>query len=107
MGLIRLLLEFDVLAALFLLEEIAIPYLRDRRMFPASRWALGKLRARVARIASRTPTEELLDSALSRQRDAQARLDAATRDLEAARLERKAAEIESATNHLREENPPS
>ena len=107
MGLIRLLLEFDVLAALFLLEEIAIPYLRDRRMFPASRWVLGKLRARVARIASRTPTEELLDSALSRQREAQARLDAATRDLEAAKLEREASVLESATNKLREEDPSS
>jgi hypothetical protein len=107
MCLIRLLLEFDVLAALFLLEELAIPYLRDRRMFPASRWVLGKLRGQAARIASRTPTEELLDSALSRQREAQARLDAATRDLEAARLEKKAAELESATNRLREEDPSS
>ena len=59
------------------------------------------------RIASRTPTEELLDSALSRQRDAQARLDAATRDLEAAKLEREASVLESATNKLREEDPSS
>ena len=63
---------------------------------------LGKLRARAARIARKTPTEELLDSAMARQQEAMARLAAASRDLEAAAMERKAAELESRTNKMRE-----
>ena len=63
MGLIRLFLEFDVLMTLILLEELVVPYMRDRRLCPVSRWMLGKLRARAAMIARKTPTEELLDSA--------------------------------------------
>jgi hypothetical protein len=109
MGLLRLFLEFDVLVTLFLLEELVVPYMRDRRLCPVSRWVLGKLRSKAARIASKTPTEELLDSALTRQREAQARLDAASCDLEAAAMERRAAELEARTNKMRseEEGDPS
>lgn len=102
MGLLRLFLEFDILVTLFLLEELVVPYMRDRRLCPVSRWMLGKLRARATRIARKTPTEELLDSATARQQEAMARLAAASRDLEAAAMERKAAELESRTNKMRE-----
>ena len=105
MVLIRLFLEFDVLATLFLLEELVVPYMMDRRLCPVSRWMLGKLGARVARIARKTPTEDLLDSAMLRQQEAQARLAAASRDLEAAAMERKAAELEFRTNKMREGDP--
>lgn len=96
-------LEFDILVTLFLLEELVVPYMRDRRLCPVSRWVLGKLRLRAARIASKTPTEELLDAAMARQQEAQARLAAASRDLEAAAMERKAAELEARTNKMRSE----
>ena len=73
MGLIRLLLECDIVVTLFLLEELVIPFLWDRRLCPVSRWVLRRLAAQARRLSRRSPTEELLDSATIRQGEAQAR----------------------------------
>jgi len=99
MGLIRFLLELDVLASLLLLEELAIPYLRDRPKFPVIRWLLRRLASSLPR---KTPAESLVDSAESRRRAALLRIEAAKKDREAAELERRADELEDETNQLRE-----
>jgi hypothetical protein len=102
MGLIRFLLELDVLASLLLLEELAIPYLRDRPKFPLICWLLKRL---ALLLPQKTAADSLMDSAKGRRRAALLRIEAARMDLEAAGLEKEADEMESETNQLREGDP--
>lgn len=102
MWLIKALLEAELLIPLWLIIELGIPLARSRPMFPMSKWVLRKT---LTPILNRTPTESMLASAARREREAQARLQAAEKDLKAARTEKVAAELEEKTNNIRGEIP--
>jgi hypothetical protein len=64
MGLLRLLLELEVLLPAWLLVELGIPILRGRPRFPMSRWLLRRL---LSLIPSRTPADALVAGALEKK----------------------------------------
>jgi len=102
MWLIKVLLEAELLIPLWAILELGIPLARSKPMFPMSRWVLRKT---LAPLLSRTPTESMLSSAARREKEAQVRLQAAERDLKAAKTEKVAAELEEKTNDIRGEIP--
>ena len=102
MWLIKSLLEAELLIPLWVIIELGLPLARSKPMFPMSRWVLRKT---LTPLLSRTPTESMLASATRREKEAQARLQAAAKDLKAAKTEKTAAELEEETNNIRGEIP--
>jgi hypothetical protein len=102
MWLIKSLLEAEILIPLWLLVELALPVARGRPVLPITKWVLKKI---LSPLLNRTPTESLLASSTRREKEAQARLQAAERDLRAARTEKTAAELEDKANNIRGEIP--
>jgi hypothetical protein len=99
---IKLLIETEILIPLWVGIELALPMARGKPILPISKWVLRKT---LSPLLNRTPTESMLASAARREKEAQARLLAAEKDLKAAKTERAAAELEDQTNDIRGEIP--
>ena len=97
-GFLKFFLELEIFVPVYLVFELAIPVLRGRPKFPATRW-LG--RGLLFFLPKRTSTESLLDASNRRLREAKIRMDAARTDLTAAELERGALSLEDGASGLR------
>lgn len=91
MFLLRLILEFNGLVALYLAFEVLVPYLWDRPTFPLTR----KLFHRLAQFV---PGRRL--------NEARVRLSTAQADLAAAKLEQEAQSLEKTTKDLHVKGSP-
>ena len=100
MFLLRLFFELDALAALFVIEELAIPTLRSRKILPITRW-IGRTGYKL--LAADKPKSSLIERSNERLNAARERLVAAKADLIAAETEQTALRMENTTNHIRTE----
>lgn len=95
---LRLFFGLDAIAVLFVIEELAIPTLRDRKMLPITRW-IGRTGYRL--LTAGKPRSSLIERSNERLGAAKERLVAAKADLIAAETEQTALRMENKTNHIR------